>query len=166
MHDSIGSTSITLLVSCLSVEGKHIICPALHVYRICKLNKDLAQATQKNGLWNILPNDLECHMLVAVLCSVLQDTLQSKPLLLPTCSLKCFVVLKTCDHHSSQFKSSSTRGKVWSLVILVPHAQRRNLIKSVMSEKWTFFVYSKLYHHWTDELVCLLHAPVSFRLNC
>jgi hypothetical protein len=34
-----------------------------------------------------------------------------KPSLLPTCLLKCFVVLKTCHHqHNSQFKSSSTRG--------------------------------------------------------
>ena len=28
---------------------------------------------------NVLANDLECHMLVNVFCSVLHDTLQSKP---------------------------------------------------------------------------------------
>jgi len=90
-----------------------------------------------------------------------------KPFLLPTCLLKFFVVLKTCHHqHNSQFKSSSTRGKIWILVIVVLYVQRRKVIRSVMCEEWTYFVYSKHYHQWTDESLCLLHWPVFFRLNC
>ena len=134
-----------------SGEETNIVCPSLHAYRMCKLHKDLAPATQKNtSLWNILVNDLECHMLVSVLCRVLQDAMQCNPFLLPTCLLKCFVVRKTCHHQrNSQFKSSSTRGQVWILVIVVTHYQRRKGIKSVMYEEWTYFVYSKLYHQWT-----------------
>ena len=102
-----------LALSFLSCSGEetNIVCPALHVYRMCKLRKDLEPVTQKNsGLCNILTDDLLCHMLVSVLCRVLQTLCRVNLFLLPTCLLKCFVVLKTCHHqHNSQFKSGSTR---------------------------------------------------------
>ena len=73
----------------------------------------LLQDTYLLTPWSrVLLEKLASLQLVKKFPVLLQDTLQSKPLLLPACSLKCFVVLKTCHHHSSQFKSSSTRGKV------------------------------------------------------
>ena len=129
-----------------SGEETSIIRPALHLYRLCKLQEDLAPKTQKNsGLCNILASGLACYMLVFMHSSVLRKLNRANLFLLFTCLLKCFAVLKTCHHeHSSQFKSSSIRWEVWSLVILVPRVQRRRRIKSVMSEKGTYFVYSQL----------------------
>jgi len=81
MNDSVRSTSFPLLVSCLAVERKQMLSVLHYVFteRVSykKIWHQLPRRTVVSE--NVLANDLECHMLVNVFCSVLHDTLQSKP---------------------------------------------------------------------------------------